>query len=116
MGGGGFGGVSGLEKKRQYKAQSDEWDGKGRRDRYGMVYDEEELRKKHEKQGKYDSEKRERSRSRSPQREQREYDRSHSRREDGRRYDDRDRDRDRERYDSVRDGRGDRSDGSYRRR
>ena len=65
-GGGGFGGVSGLEKKRHYKAADY---GGGRRDRYGMVYDEDELRKRHERDGKYDSEKRERSRSRSPQRE-----------------------------------------------
>jgi len=110
MGGGGFGGVSGLEKKRQYKAQSDEWERRERRDRYGMVYDEEELRRKHEKQGKYDSEKRERSRSRSPQRERRDY--------DGRRYDDRDRERDRDRdwHNGGRDGRGGRNDDRYRRR
>lgn len=62
--GGGFGGVSGLEKKRQYKAADY---GGSKRDRYGMVYDEDEMRKRHAKEGKYDSEKRERSRSRSPQ-------------------------------------------------
>lgn len=71
-GGGGFGGVSGLEKKRQYKAA--DYSTGSRRDRYGMVYDEDELRKRHEREGKYDSEKRERSRSRSPQREKRDYD------------------------------------------
>lgn len=65
QGGGGFGGVDGLEKKRQYKNEY----GGGRRDRHGMVYDEDELRKRYEREGKYDSEKRERSRSRSPQRE-----------------------------------------------
>ena len=67
QGGGGFGGVSGLEKKRHYKAA--DYSNSGRRDRYGMVYDEEELRRRHEREGKYDSEKRERSRTRSPQRE-----------------------------------------------
>jgi peptidyl-prolyl cis-trans isomerase-like 4 len=69
QGSGGFGGVSGLEKKRQYKAV--DYSGNGRRDRYGMVYDEEELRRNHEKEGKYYPEKRTRSRSRSPQRERR---------------------------------------------
>jgi peptidyl-prolyl cis-trans isomerase-like 4 len=64
--------VSGLEKKRQYKAA--DYSNSGRRDRYGMVYDEEELRRRHEREGKYDSEKRDRSRSRSPQRERKEYD------------------------------------------
>lgn len=40
---GGFGGVSGLEKKRHYKEGGD-W--QPRRDRYGMVYDEDELRRR----------------------------------------------------------------------
>lgn len=61
--GGGFGGMSGLEKKRQYKAA--DYSGR-RKDRYGMVYDEDEMRKKHADQEKYGSEKRQRSRSRSP--------------------------------------------------
>jgi peptidyl-prolyl cis-trans isomerase-like 4 len=112
MGGGGFGGVSGLEKKRQYKAQGEEWDGR-RRDRYGMVYDEDELRRKHEKQGKYDSEKRERSRSRSPQRESSGFEKG-DRDGGGRRHDDRERHR--HRYDNDRDGRGNRGDDRYRRR
>lgn len=102
QGGGGFGGVSGLEKKRQYKAADY---GGGRRDRYGMVYDEEELRRRHEKEGKYDSEKRERSRSRSPQRERGGYDDRRGRGgrdRDRDRYDDRDRDRRRGRDDSYR--------------
>jgi len=106
-GGGGFGGVSGLEKKRQYK--NADYGGGSRRDRYGMVYDEDELRRRHEKEGKYDSSKRERSRSRSPQRERRgDYDDRDDRRDRGGgrdrgrgdrgrgdrdRYDDRDRDR-----------------------
>lgn len=96
-GGGGFGGVSGLEKRRQYKVQGGE-----RRDKYGMVYDEDELRRRHERDGKYgDEDKRDRSRSRSPRRE-REYDSRDDRRGErgdrgrdrgGGRYDDRDRDR-----------------------
>ena len=62
-GSGGFGGVSGLEKKRQYKAGDY---GGGRRDKYGMVYDEDDLRRRHKQD---DSDRRERSRSRSPPRE-----------------------------------------------
>ncbi|RFU33335.1 hypothetical protein B7463_g2977, partial [Scytalidium lignicola] len=62
--GGGFGGVSGLEKKRQYKAADYST---GKRDRYGMVYDEDELRRRHEREDKYASERRT-SRSRSPRR------------------------------------------------
>jgi peptidyl-prolyl cis-trans isomerase-like 4 len=119
MGGGGFGGVSSLEKKRQYKAES-EGRGRDKRDRYGMVYDEEELRKRHEREGKFSSaDQRERSRSRSPQRERRDYDSRDDRRGDGGqrggrdrdRYGDRDRNRDRDR-----DGRRDRGGDSYRRR
>ena len=119
QGGGGFGGVSGLEKKRQYKAADY---GGGRRDRYGMVYDEEELRKRHEREGKYDSEKRERSRSRSPQRE-RGYDGRDDRRgrggggrdkggRDADRFDNRNRGG-RDRYDD-RDSRRGRGDDNYR--
>jgi peptidyl-prolyl cis-trans isomerase-like 4 len=116
-GGGGFGGVSGLEKKRQYKAADY---GGGRRDRYGMVYDEDELRRRHEREGRYDSEKRERSRSRSPQRDS--YD---SRGRGGRDRDGEDRDRyeerNRDRYDNDRDrdrgtrgSRDNRGDDNYR--
>jgi peptidyl-prolyl cis-trans isomerase-like 4 len=113
QGGGGFGGVSGLEKKRQYKAEDY---GGGRRDRYGMVYDEDELRRRHEREGKYDSEKRERSRSRSPQEKRRSYYERDDRRGrgDGDRYRS---GRDRDRYDDRdRGGRGGRRDDSYRRR
>ncbi|TVY37202.1 Peptidyl-prolyl cis-trans isomerase-like [Lachnellula occidentalis] len=78
-GGGGFGGVSGLEKKRQYKME--EYSSGPRRDRYGMVYDEDELRRRHEREEKYDSSKRERSRSRSPQRERGDFDSRDDRRE-----------------------------------
>ncbi|KAH6683128.1 peptidyl-prolyl cis-trans isomerase-like 4 [Halenospora varia] len=104
-GGGGFGGVSGLEKKRQYKAA--DYSSGSRRDRYGMVYDEDDLRRRHEREGKYDSEKRERSRSRSPQRERRGYDSRDDRRGGG---GGRDRGgRDRDRYDDrERGGRRDR--------
>jgi peptidyl-prolyl cis-trans isomerase-like 4 len=113
QGGGGFGGVSGLEKRRQYKAEDY---GGGRRDRYGMVYDEDELRRRHEREGKYDSEKRERSRSRSPQEKRRSYYERDDRRGrgDGDRYRG---GRDRDRYDDRdRGGRGGRRDDSYRRR
>ncbi|KAI9735413.1 MAG: Peptidyl-prolyl cis-trans isomerase cyp6 [Claussenomyces sp. TS43310] len=93
MGGGGFGGVSGLEKKSQYKVANY---GGGRKDRYGMVYDEDELRKKHERERRHDSERRERTRSRSPRSERRDYDRDGVRRGDGGRHeDDRYHDRDR---------------------
>lgn len=110
--GGGFGGVSGLEKKRQYKAE-----GFGvRRDRYGMVYDENEMRRRHEREGKHEPEMSSRSRSRSP-RGKRDYER-----------DNRDRRRDekvpyrgrghRDRYEERDKGRGDRrqrTDDRYRR-
>ncbi|KAL5350143.1 Peptidyl-prolyl cis-trans isomerase-like 4 [Pseudogymnoascus australis] len=117
QGGGGFGGISGLEKKRQYKTD----DYGVRRDRYGMVYDEEELRRRGERErergGKQSRspERREKSRSRSPsprRKETRQYD-SRDSRDDGRRRDDRDRDRYRDRgYES----RGGRRDDGYRRR
>ncbi|RDL38977.1 Uncharacterized protein BP5553_03317 [Venustampulla echinocandica] len=110
QGGGGFGGVSGLEKKRQYKAA--DYSSGSRKGRYGMVYDEEELRKRHNKEGKYDSE-REKSRSRSPA--------SHSTQRDRRRYESRDdrggRDnrRDRDLYDDPgRDRRRGRGDDGYK--
>jgi peptidyl-prolyl cis-trans isomerase-like 4 len=117
QGGGGFGGVSGLEKKRQYKVADY---GGSRRDRYGMVYDEDELRKRHEREEKYDSEKRERSRSRSP-REKRRHDhdrdeRYRKERDSGERYTGGAR---RDRYDEQDRGRGDRrelADDNYRRR
>jgi peptidyl-prolyl cis-trans isomerase-like 4 len=114
MGGGGFGGVSGLEKKRQYKADS-EGRGRDRRDRYGMVHDEEELRKRHEREGRSNFENNERSRSRSPRRDYRAYESKDDRRGDrggggNTYYGGRDRDRNRER-----DGRRDRED-SYKRR
>lgn len=116
QGGGGFGGISGLEKRRQYKTD----DYGVRRDRYGMVYDEDELRRRGEREremgGKQSRspERREKSRSRSPsprRKETRQYDS----RDDGRRRDDRDRDRYRDRdrgYESW----GGRRDDGYRRR
>ncbi|ATZ57091.1 hypothetical protein BCIN_14g02660 [Botrytis cinerea B05.10] len=116
QGGGGFGGVSGLEKKRQYR--NAEYSSGPRRDRYGMVIDEDELRKRHEKEGKPDENRRERSKS--PREEKRDYSSRDDRRDGGRnrggRYDDRDR-RDRGRYDDrdrYRSDRGPRDD--YRRR
>lgn len=121
QGGGGFGGVSGLEKKRQYR--NADYSSGPRRDKYGMVIDEDELRKKHERDGKYEPSARERSRSpRSPGRDKRDYNSQNDRRGGGRdrddRYDNRDRrDRDRGRYDDRdrnRGGRAGRDD--YRRR
>lgn len=115
QGGGGFGGISGLEKKRQYKTD----DYGVRRDRYGMVYDEDELRRRgereREREGKQSRspERREKSRSRSPsprRKETRQYDS----RDDGRRRDDRDRDRYRDR-DRGYESRGGRRDDGYRR-
>ncbi|PMD66075.1 cyclophilin-like protein [Hyaloscypha bicolor E] len=106
-GGGGFGGVSGLEKKRQYKSET-EGRGRERRDRYGMIIDEEELRRRHEREGKMSGE-RDRERSRSPYKEKdrKPYDSRDERRGrgDGRYRDGRDKDRhdDRDR----RGGRGD---------
>ena len=104
-GGGGFGGVSGLEKKRQYKS---EMEGRGRekRDRYGMVYDEEELRKRHEREGKMGGDRgRERSRSPYREKERKPYDSRDERRGrgDGRYRDGRDKDRGVD----MRSGRGD---------
>ncbi|KAF7874289.1 hypothetical protein EAF04_002961 [Stromatinia cepivora] len=97
QGGGGFGGVSGLEKKRQYK--NADYSSGPRRDRYGMVIDEDELRKRHEREGKPDENRRERSRS--PREDRRDYgyrDDGRDGRNRGDKYEDRDR-RDRGRYD-----------------
>lgn len=47
-GGGGWGGVKGLEKWRKYREEDDYDD---RDDRYGMVYGDEEMRGRHERQG-----------------------------------------------------------------
>ncbi|KAI6250132.1 Peptidyl-prolyl cis-trans isomerase-like 4 [Erysiphe necator] len=62
---GGFGGVSGLEKKRQYKSDK-ERRGRDRKDKYGMIIDEEEMRKRHEREEKENVERRYRDRSSSP--------------------------------------------------
>lgn len=70
--GGGFGGISSLERKRQYRAADDRH---GRSDRYGMVFDKNDIRRAPEET----TSSRPRSRSRSP-----------------RRRDDRERDRDRD--------------------
>ncbi|KAI4862604.1 cyclophilin-like domain-containing protein [Hypoxylon rubiginosum] len=47
-GGGGWGGVKGLEKWRKYREEEDYDDTD---DRYGMVYGDEEMRGRHERQG-----------------------------------------------------------------
>ncbi|KAI0179398.1 cyclophilin-like protein [Hypoxylon sp. FL1284] len=47
-GGGGWGGVKGLEKWRKYREEDDYDDSD---DRYGMVYGDEEMRGRHERQG-----------------------------------------------------------------
>ncbi|KAL2009327.1 hypothetical protein VTN00DRAFT_7521 [Thermoascus crustaceus] len=80
---GGFGGISSLEKKRQYRT-----DDIRHEDRYGMVFDREEMRRKPDQRESHRPSRRERSRSRSPRR-RRDYDddRHHDRRRD-RRYDD----------------------------
>ncbi|KAM3073328.1 Peptidyl-prolyl cis-trans isomerase-like 4, variant 2 [Clarireedia jacksonii] len=126
QGGGGFGGVSGLEKKRQYR--NADYSSGPRRDKYGMVIDEDDLRKKHERDGKYEPSSRERSRSpRSPRRDNRDnrdYNSKGDRRGGGRDRDDRydhrdrrDRDRDRDRYDDRDRNRGGRTArDDYRRR
>ena len=105
QGGGGFGGISGLEKKSQYRVGDYGGARDGRRDRF--VYDEEELRKKHERERRERSRSRksdsrrggQRQRSRSPRRD-RDYDDRDRRRDRGGRdrdhYDDRGRDRDRD--------------------
>lgn len=63
--GGGFGGVSNLEKKRQYRAAESNEEGRRRRSNgYDMVFDKDEMR---------------RGRDRTPEREQRPYYRSRSR-------------------------------------
>ncbi|KAJ9208286.1 hypothetical protein DTO021D3_1013 [Paecilomyces variotii] len=61
---GGFGGISGLEKKRQYRV-SDEH---RRKDDYGMVFDREEMRRRPDERESYKPSRRDRSRSRSPRR------------------------------------------------
>ncbi|KAI9682166.1 MAG: Peptidyl-prolyl cis-trans isomerase cyp6 [Caeruleum heppii] len=63
--GGGFGGISGLEKKRHYKAMdSHGGDSRG----YGMVFDRDEVRRRHNRYGDSQSYGRRRSRSPSPRR------------------------------------------------
>lgn len=60
---GGFGGISTLEKKRQYRAL----DMTGRRSNgYGMVFDKDDIRKGHEGDPETKSRRRRSSRSRSP--------------------------------------------------
>ncbi|KAI1400578.1 cyclophilin-like protein [Hypoxylon fuscum] len=92
-GGGGWGGVRELEKWRKYRVEDDRDDDD---DRYGMVYGDEEMRGRHEKQkdGQEDGGREER-RGRDPDHfQERERERGPDRRrEDG---DRRDRDRDRE--------------------
>lgn len=89
---GGFGGVSGLTKKSQYR----EGDYRVKRDKYGMVYDEDELRRKGRDMDSNDRHRtRSRSRSRSPRHDRRDdYKTSGSR--GGRHEDDRRRDRGRD--------------------
>lgn len=99
---GGWGGVDTLEAKRQYRGEDD----RGvRRDRYGYVVDEEELRKRREQEGERDGRsgsrekslerrnERTKSRSRSPPRR----DRDRYGRDDDRRRDDSYRNRGRDR-------------------
>lgn len=71
---GGFGGVSGLEKKRQYKSARE---GRGREklDKYGMIIDEEEMKKRHIQDEIKFARARSGHRSRSPRRNDSRYDR-----------------------------------------
>lgn len=94
-GGGGWGGVSGLEKRRQYRGEEER---EVRRDRYGYVVDEEDLRRRSERDrrdrgsgderrrspDRRDRDRRTKSRSRSPPRRDR-----YGRDDDRRRGDDR---------------------------
>ncbi|KAI9825654.1 MAG: Peptidyl-prolyl cis-trans isomerase cyp6 [Thelocarpon impressellum] len=81
--GGGFGGISGLEKKRQYKAMDNY--GNGPRG-YGMVFDKDEVRRRHEMRERTEHGLRERSRSTSPPRDKADY---RDRRSDDRRGEER---------------------------
>ncbi|KAK2744873.1 Peptidyl-prolyl cis-trans isomerase cyp6 [Onygenales sp. PD_40] len=97
---GGFGGISGLEKKRQYRASD-----APRRDGYGMVFDKDEMRRRGDAEPSKAS--RGRSRSRSPRRP-----RHRSGSPERRRYDDDDGGQDRRREGSSRYGQ---ESGRYRR-
>jgi peptidyl-prolyl cis-trans isomerase-like 4 len=48
---GGWGGVRELEKKRKYREEDDGRYGEDRDERYGMVYGDEELRHRHQREG-----------------------------------------------------------------
>ncbi|KAL1975380.1 hypothetical protein VTN31DRAFT_3772 [Thermomyces dupontii] len=97
--GGGFGGFSNLERRRQYRAEDDP---QSHRDCYGMVFDKEEVRRQSRRDSRSD-----RSRSPSPRHRDTYRPRSYDRRHDDRgrddryasreRYSDRDRGRDRDR-------------------
>ncbi|KZF24257.1 cyclophilin-like protein [Xylona heveae TC161] len=69
--GGGFGGFSGLEKRRQYRAMDG---GSGRSRDYGMVFDRDDIRRGRDPDEKPRDPHRAPSRSRSPPRRRREYD------------------------------------------
>ncbi|KAI9817272.1 MAG: Peptidyl-prolyl cis-trans isomerase cyp6 [Pycnora praestabilis] len=69
--GGGFGGISNLEKKRQYRAMDHTG---GRPGRYGMVFDKDDIRRGQDVDDVYVPPRRERSRSRSPRRQYRDHD------------------------------------------
>jgi len=100
---GGFGGISNLEKKRQYRAL----DPTDRRSNdYGMVFDKDDIRKGQDRNSSYKPPRRDESRSQSPRRrdnfEERASYSSHDRRgrDSSREYNmqrDRDRNRDRDR-------------------
>ena len=84
--GGEFGGISTLEKKRQYRAVDDS----RQQDNYGMVFDREEMQRQPGQHESYTSRHRERSRSRSPTRKDPHRDRGdrhHDRHYDGRHRD-----------------------------
>ena len=92
-GGGGFGGISNLEKKRHYRAM----DSGGRRSHgYGMVFDKDEIRRgRGDEDDTYEPSRKRYSRSRSPKR----YDRQERGRVSQGARDDRRRSRSRDYYD-----------------
>ncbi|OKL58571.1 Peptidyl-prolyl cis-trans isomerase-like 4 [Talaromyces atroroseus] len=92
--GGGFGGISSLERRRQYRAADDH---RGRSDRYGMVFDKDEMRRAPNREPTASQPARSRSRSplrKGPERRRDERDRDRDRERDR----DRDRNRNRDRY------------------
>lgn len=84
--GGGFGGISNLEKKRHYRAAENQKEDRDRRSGgYGMVFDKDEIRNGRKGASSRDGVKRYQERSRSPYERDRYRERSPSYRDQGRR-------------------------------